>query len=178
MVNCLARLNHSDRTFRIEVLTPQHNRKDFFCGDEALDRYFSERVTQDMRRRVTVCYVALETKTGYVAGYYTLSAADIPLNNVPEAMSKHLPRYPTIPVARLGRLAADKKFEGHRLGGGLLWDALIRTARSEIAVFALVVDAKNDQAEAFYRHHGFISFGSIPRQMILPISQSLLLLSP
>ncbi len=164
--------------FRIEVLTPQHNRKDFFCGDEALDRYFSERVTQDMRRRVTVCYVALETKTGYVAGYYTLSAADIPLNDVPEAMAKRLPRYPAIPVARLGRLAVDKKFQGHRLGGGLLWDALIRTARSEIAVFALVVDAKNDQAEAFYRHHGFISFGSIPRQMILPISQTLLLLSP
>ena len=129
---------------------------------------------QDIRRRVTACYVVLETETGSIAGYYTLSAADIQLTDIPEAMAKRLPRYPALPVARLGRLAVDKEFQGRRIGGGLLWDALMRSARSEIAVFALVVDAKNDQSEAFYRHHGFVSFGSIPRQMILPLSQILL----
>ncbi len=46
----------------------------------------------------------------------------------------------------------------------------MRAARSEIAVVSLVVDAKNDQAEAFYRHHGFVTFGSIPRQLILPLT--------
>lgn len=157
--------------FHIEVLTPQHNRKEFCCGEDALDRYFAERVTQDIRRRVTACYVALETETGCIAGYYTLSASDIPLSDIPEEMGKRLPRYPAPPVARLGRLAIDKAFQGRRIGGGLLWDALMRSARSEIAVFALVVDAKNDQAESFYRHHGFVSFGLVPRQLILPLSQ-------
>lgn len=156
--------------FRIESLTARHPRKTFRCGDEALDRYFAERATQDIRRRVTACYVAMDAETEKIAGYYTLSASDIPLAEIPEDMKKRLPRYPAVPVARLGRLAVDQTFQGRRLGGALLWDALERAARSEIAVFALAVDAKNAQAESFYRHHGFVSFGSIPRQLILPLS--------
>lgn len=159
--------------FRIEVLASQHDRHEFFCGNEALDRYFAERVTQDMRRRVAACYVALENESNRIAGFYTLSAADIPLTDISEAMAKRLPRYPSIPVARLGRLAVDKDFQGRRLGGSLLWDALMRAARSEIAVFAMVVDAKNEDAVNFYRHHGFVTFGSLPNQMILPLSQIL-----
>ena len=158
------------KPFRIEVLTSRYNRKDFSCGDDALDRYFSERVTQDIRRRITACYVALAFETDCISGYYTLSAADIPLTDIPEEMIKRLPRYPSIPVARLGRLAVDLEFQGRRLGGALLWDAIMRSARSEIAVFGLVVDAKNDQAVTFYRHHGFVAFGSIPRQFILPLT--------
>lgn len=157
--------------FRIEVLKPEHHRKYFCCGDNALDRYFSERVTQDIRRRVAACYVAIENESARIAGFYTLSAADIPLTDVPETLAKRLPRYPAIPVAKLGRLAVDKEFLGKRIGGSLLWDALLRAARSEIAVFALVVDAKNENAVNFYRHHGFISFGSLPNQMILPLSK-------
>lgn len=90
--------------FRIEVLTPQHNSKDFFCGDDALDRCFAERVTQDIRRRVAACYVVLENETDRIAGFYTLSASDIPLTEIPETMAKRLPRYPAIPVARLGAI--------------------------------------------------------------------------
>lgn len=159
--------------FRIEVLASQHDRHGFFCGNGALDRYFAERVTQDIRRRVAACYVALENESNRIAGFYTLSAADIPLTDIPEAMAKRLPRYPSIPVARLGRLAVDKDFQGRRIGGSLLWDALMRAARSEIAVFAMVVDAKNEDAVNFYRHHGFVTFGSLPNQMILPLSQIL-----
>jgi predicted GNAT family N-acyltransferase len=66
---------------------------------------------------------------------------------------KRLPRYPSVPVARLCRLAVDQD-RGRKLGSALLWDAIQRSSRSEIAVFALVVDAKDDQAAAFYHHHG------------------------
>ncbi len=58
-----------------------------------------------------------------------------------------------------------------RLLAALLWDAATRTARSDVAVFALVVDAKDDKAEAFYRHHGFLIFGSLDRQLILPLAK-------
>ena len=159
--------------FRIEVLTSEQDRVDFFCGDDALDRYFAERVTQDIRRRVAACYVALENETDRIVGFYTLSASDIPLTEIPETMAKRLPRHTVIPVARLGRLAVNREFQGRRIGGSLLWDALMRAARSEIAVFALVVDAKHEQAVNFYRHHGFVSFASLPNQMILPLSQIL-----
>jgi ribosomal protein S18 acetylase RimI-like enzyme len=155
--------------FRIEILEARHDRKGFDCGVEALNRYFRERVTQDVRRRATACYVAVETATARVAGYYTLAAGGVALTALPTSMVQRLPRYPSVPVAWLGRLAVGREYQGRRLGGALLWDARLRAVRSEVAVFALVVDAKDEQAEAFYRHHGFAAFGSLPRQLILPL---------
>ena len=155
--------------FVIEALGPGHDRASFSCGVEALDRYFQKQVTQDVRRRATVCYVACESSGAKVAGYYTLAAAGIPLADMPAELAKRLPRYPSVPVARLGRLAVDQAYRGRKLGSALLWDAVQRSLRSEIAVVALVVDAKDDQAETFYRHHGFVSFGGQPRQLVLPL---------
>ncbi|WP_334181172.1 hypothetical protein [Methylobacter sp.] len=84
--------------FRIEVLDSKHDRERFSCGVEVLNCYFLERVTQDARRRATACYVALETGTDRVAGYYTLAAGGIPLTNMPEDIIKRLPRYPSVPL--------------------------------------------------------------------------------
>lgn len=155
--------------YRIEVLG-SHGRADFSCSAEPLDRYFREQATQDVRRRATACYVAVDIGANRVAGYYTLSAGGIPLNDMPAALAKRLPRYPSAPVARLGRLAVDQAHRGRKLGAALLWDAAMRAARSEVAVFALVVDAKDAQAEAFYRHHGFVVFGSESRKLILSLA--------
>jgi predicted GNAT family N-acyltransferase len=119
---------------------------------------------------VTACYVAIEAATGTVAGYYTLAAAGIPLAEMPPEFAKRLPRYPSVPVARLGRLAVAQAYRGRKLGGALLWDAVQRSTRSEIAIFALVVDAKDAEAEGFYRHHGFVSFGSQPRHLVMPLA--------
>lgn len=54
--------------------------------------------------------------------------------------------FPTVPVSRIGRLI---KAAG-------LADAVQRSKDSGIAAFALLVDAKGEQAARFYRHHGFI----------------------
>ena len=157
--------------FFIEALGPAHDRSGFSSGTEALDRYFREQVTQDVRRRVTACYVALEATGAKIAGYYTLAAGGVPLAELPATLAKKLPRYPSVPVARLGRLAVDQAYRGRKLGAALLWDAIARSARSEVAVYALVVDAKDDQAASFYLHHGFASFGSQPRQLVLPLAK-------
>jgi GNAT superfamily N-acetyltransferase len=155
--------------FRLEVLAPGHSREGFSCGVEALDFYLARQATQDLRRRASACYVAVEPKTGKLAGYYTLAAGGVPLTDLPEALAKRLPRYPSVPVARVGRLAVDQAFHGQKLGGALLADAAIRAARSEVAVFALVVDAKDDAAEAFYLHHGVERFGNQARQLIVSL---------
>ncbi len=55
-------------TFQIEALGAEHDRAGFPSGRPALDRYFSEQVTQDVRRRATVCYIAVDA-TGAIAGY-------------------------------------------------------------------------------------------------------------
>lgn len=155
--------------FRLEVLGASHAREGFACGVDALDAYFARQATQDVRRRASACFVAVEARTGKVAGYYTLAAGGVPLTDLPEALTKRLPRYPSVPVARVGRLAVDKMFHGQKLGGALLADAAIRALRSEVAVFALVVDAKDDAAEAFYLHHGFERFGTKARQLIVSL---------
>jgi len=154
--------------FRIEVLGPTHDRVDFQCGTPALDHYLSRQASQDMRRRVSACYVAVDGN-GKLAGYYTLAAGGVPLVDLPEALTKRLPRYPSVPVARLGRLAVALAFQGAKLGGALLADAALRAARSEMAVVALVVDAKDEAAVAFYRHHGFQSFGDNTKQLVVSL---------
>ena len=147
----------------------KRNRSDFSCGSEALDRYFKTQVTQDVRRRVSACYIALDAAADVAAGYYTLSAADISLSDLPAEMIRRLPRYPSVPVARIGRLAVDRRYQGRQLGGALLLNAAMRAVRSEVAVFALVMDAKDERASDFYRHHEFTAFGSSRLQLIAPL---------
>lgn len=159
--------------FRLEPLGPGHDRNSFSCGVAALDRYLVSQASQDIKRRVSACYVALEVTSGKVAGFFTLAAGSVPVNDLPPALTKRLPRYPSVPVARVGRLAIDQAFQGQKLGGALLADAAVRAARSEAAIFALIVDAKDDGAAAFYRHHGFEPFGGNGLQLIVPLQRFL-----
>lgn len=158
--------------FRTELLGKQ-DRTGFHCGVPPLDRYFQSQVGQDVRRRMAVCTVAVEVQSGAVAGFYTLSAAGIPMTDVPEALARRLPRYPSLPAARIGRLAVDERHHGRGLGGALLYDAALRAAGADLAVHAVVVDAKDESAAAFYRHHGFEAYASAPNAMIAPIKRLL-----
>lgn len=156
--------------FIIGALEAKHDRKTFSCGAYALDRYLKEQAGQDIKRRAAMCYVAHEPDSDRIAGYYTLSAGDMALRDMPDDVAKRLPRYPVIPVARVGRLAIDKDFQGQRLGAAMLWDAANRALRAEMGVFALAVDAKDEPAAAFYRHFGFVAFASKPLQLFLPLA--------
>lgn len=156
--------------FRIERLADKHDRAAFHCGEAALDRYFQTKATQDVRRRVANCFVAVEVGTGNVAAFYTLSAASIPFVDLPPDESKRLPRYPTLPAVRIGRLAVHEIFQGRGLGAALLIDAATRAMDADAAVFTLLVDAKNDHAVAFYRRYGFRALESQPRTLFLPLA--------
>lgn len=160
----------SESAFRIAPLDPAHDRHTFTSGSEPLDRYVRQQVTQDIRRRVTACFVAIEQSSQRIAGYYTLASASISLVDFPANVAKRLPRYPSVSAVRMGRLAVDQTFQGRGVGGALLADALARALRAEIAAYALVVDAKDETAAAFYRHHGFIAFASQPLTLFLPLA--------
>ena len=155
--------------FQLAPFDAAHNRTTFCCDSEPLNRYLQEQVTQDIRRRVAVCFVALADGQR-IAGYYTLASASLLLAGLPASTGKKLPRYPTVPAVRMGRLAVDQAFKGQGLGGALLADALDRPARSEIAAFAMMVDAKDEAAAAFYRHHGFIALPDSPLTLFLPLT--------
>jgi len=156
--------------FRLEGLNKNHDRLSFDCGEENLNHYFQSQVTQDSRRRIANCFVVVDSESGEVAGYYTLASASIPTSDLPEDITKRLPRYPSIPAVRIGRLAVDKHFQGLGLGKALLADAAIKVISATPASFALLVDAKDDKAMKFYQHHGFIPFTSSLKILFLPLA--------
>ena len=166
------------RPYRIETLGKQHDRSAFSCGSEPLDRYFKTQVTQDIRRLVAKCLVAVEDTTGTVAGYYTLSATSLALAELPDHLVKALPRYPVVPAVLMGRLAVATAAQGRQLGRALLAHAVESVATGNIGAFALVVDAKDDASQRFYERHGYVTITGHPRRLILPLATGLALVGP
>jgi ribosomal protein S18 acetylase RimI-like enzyme len=159
--------------YQIEPLSGDHDRTQFVSGSEALDRYFREQASQDIKRRIATCFVAVGGDAQDVAGYYTLAASSLALSGLQPEISKKLPRYPVVPAVVLGRLALARHYQGKGLGGILLADALKRSARAELGVFAMVVDAKDAAAQRFYEHHGFARLPGEGRRLCLPITDAL-----
>jgi len=156
----------------IEPLGPQHDRKSFSCGVELLDRYLRELASQDTKRRLSNCFVAVG-QGGEIAGYYTFAAASFPIGELPPEQAKRLPRYPLLPAGLIGRLAVATAYKGQGLGGALIMDAAFRAARADPAIFAIVVDAKDETAAQFYEHFGFRRFMSRPGSLFVPIATAL-----
>lgn len=155
--------------FQVRALDKSDQRRSFCSSSESLNRYLHEYVMQDIRRRVTACYVAV-AEDGAIVGYYTLASASIPLTTLPETLRRKMPRYPSVPAILMGRLAVDQNFQGLGIGSSLLADALLRAKRAEITAFALIVDSKDDKAACFYHHHGFISLQDSPLTLFLPLA--------
>ena len=134
-----------------------HNRAGFSCGVPELDEYLRRFAVQQRRKGVSNVYVLVDDQNPkLILGYYTLSAAQLDCAELNDSDRKKLPRYP-IPCFRLGRLACRADLRGQGLGKLLLGCAVERClqARKQIAAFALIVDAKNSTAKAFYEHYGF-----------------------
>jgi len=155
---------------RIEPLDDGHDRASFECGVESLDRYLRLQAVQDGRRRIASSFVLLNDGSTPLA-YYTLTPSSIALTALPGGLSKVLPCYPSLPATLLGRLAVDQRHCGRRLGEHMLMDAFARALRSEIATYAVVVHAKDEQAAAFYRVYDFLPLTASGHRLFLPMSE-------
>ena len=155
--------------YRIAPLGKNHDRAQFSCGSAALDRYLQQQARQDAEKSVAAPFVLTAPPALRVLGYYTLSASLVNTGELPDTLVKKLPRYPQLPVTLLGRLAVDQSMKGKRMGQFLLLDALHRCleAAGNIAAMAVLVDAKDETAEAFYRHFGFLPLQQQPRRLYL-----------
>ena len=163
---------HSSPTaYRVEALSRSHDRAGFSCGVEQLDRYLQAQAGQDARKHVAAPFVLCEGESNTVLGYYTLSALSIHVGEWPANVARKLPRYPAVPATLLGRLAVDLRLRGKGAGEHLLMDALRRAfeASREVASVAVVVDAKDEKATAFYRRYDFIPFADHPNRLFLPM---------
>ena len=149
-----------------------HDRAAFSCGVPSLDAYLEKRAAQDMRKRVAVTHVLTPTgSAGEILGYYTLSAASVALDELPEELWRKLPDYPQIGAILLGRLAVDTRHRGQGLGELLLISALERSlelSATQLGAYAVVVDAL-EGAEGFYQRYGFMPFQDQVRRLYLPM---------
>lgn len=157
----------------IGPLEKAHERQSFDCGHDDLNRYLREQARQDAEKRVAAPFVLTQPGDAKVLGFYTLSSSLIAADELGAALMKRLPRYGQLPVTLLGRLAVDRAARGQGVGEFLLVDALRRSlaAAQQIAAMAVVVDAKDERAESFYRHFDFQPFQQSPLRLFLPMGQ-------
>lgn len=142
----------------IELLNSSHHRNAFDCGSLELNRYLQEQAGQHAKKGITRTSVATEEKAAEVVGYYSLCAGSLSFEVVPE----NLPHHP-VPIVLLARLAIDERTQGRGLGKLLLLDALTTTVSvaDQVGVYAMAVDALNQDAFAFYLRYGFKSLSTL-----------------
>lgn len=159
----------AEEALRVEVLGAQHDRSAFESGVQPLDRYFRVQAGQDARKNMAAPFVLVQPD-GAIGGFYTLSATGVNLTELPGPITRKLPRYPLVPATLLGRLAVDRRHQGKGYGRYLLADALFRALRSEIASFAVIVDAKDENGRRFYERESFLPFPDQPMKLFRPMS--------
>ncbi len=152
-------------------LDSKHIRDRFSCGKELLDNYFWKQAKQDVKRKLSACFVLIDTESDNIKGYYTIYSSSISNDLIPDSFRKKLPKsHLSIPTILLGRLAIDVKYQAQGLGKVLLIDALERCfdISDSVGTFAVIVDPIDNNAELFYEKYGFIRLPD-SRKMFLPM---------
>ncbi|MDQ6432986.1 GNAT family N-acetyltransferase [Mesorhizobium sp. LHD-90] len=160
------------RDLVIEPLSKAHDRSGFACGNERIDAYLRQTVSQDIKREYATCFIARLAESNRVIAFYTLSSSNVPLNEVPEPLARKLPRYPTVPAVLIGWLARDLGHAGLGLGEAMLFDAIKTVATAPIGAHAIFADAIDDRAAAFYRSFGSLPLVSRPATFYLPLASA------
>jgi predicted GNAT family N-acyltransferase len=158
--------------FKVEPLGSNHDRAAFSCGTSVqLDQYLKTQARQDMVKKLAAVFIlTADSKT--IAGYYTLSSYFVRLDQIPEEIARKLTRHPEVPSTLIGRLARDINFRGKGIGEILLIDALKRSLENtkQVASWAVVVDAKDQNAVDFYLKYGFTQIPTVPNRLFLSMA--------
>ena len=159
--------------YLVELLSAsKHSRDEFTCESPELTEFLQKRARKEMQARASACFVLVsEADIGRVVGYYTLSQTAVVTAQLPEAVTKRLPRYPHLGATLIGRLARDLAWKGQHVGRLLLIDALRRSVRfsAEVGAVVVVTDPKDEKARAFYADHGFSALDE--HRMFIPMSE-------
>ena len=154
-----------------EPLASRHDISRFSSGVPTLDAWLQGKARLNEARGGARTYVACDGDR--VAGFYSLAASSaVQRSRVSSRVGRNMPD--PIPVILLGQLAVDKGYRGRRLGSDLLVDAG-RRARSGAGIVgarAVVVQAIDERAKAFYGRFGFRPFSDCePLMLVLRMSE-------
>lgn len=156
---------------RIVLLSRRHHKNSFQCEENSLNDYLHKQAFQDIRKKLAVCFVAVD-QMDRVLGYYTLSSESLGRDLIPKKYLNRIPKNYNAPVVLLGRLARDLNAKGSGLGEELLIDALFRSyslSEQSIGAMAVIVDPISDSARSFYYKYGFIALKDSSK-MFLPMN--------
>ena len=157
---------------QIQRLSSEHDQAWFDCGESALNLWLAEQSLQQQKRRQSRTFVLVDVESpATILAYYTLTISEVDGSSYPSRKSQ--PR--RLPVIRLGRLAVGKALQQRGMGEFLLMNAIERANEisSNGGGVALAVDAKSEQAAAFYRRYGFIPAPDAPLLLFLPLGDHL-----
>lgn len=150
-----------------EPLRADHDLSAFDCGAPVLNDWLKQRALRN-ESRFSRTYVVREGNR--VVAYFCVSAGAVERAAAPGRLRRNAPD--AIPVSVIGRLAVDRDYAGRGLGADLLSDALrrIAVASQSIGIGAVLVQAKDDRAKAFYLACAeFIEYPADSRTLYLPI---------
>jgi GNAT superfamily N-acetyltransferase len=148
-----------------------HNRGAFDCGVAVLNDYLKKQASEHLDRGVcTIFVLADDAVPSRILGFYTLSNSQLVRGDLDARAAQRLPHHP-IPTITLGRMGLDQEHQGKGFGAILLADAIRRCSlvSQEVGVYAIIVDAKDANAKAFYAHYGFTELPQHPMRLILLI---------
>ncbi|MBW3540830.1 MAG: GNAT family N-acetyltransferase [Planctomycetes bacterium] len=153
--------------FRWERLRREHRRKDFRCGEAAVDDWLRARAWQHQRKHLSTTTVLLDSGTR-IAGYFTLATGQVDFADLPREYVKDLPRR-LLPVAVLAWLGVSVEHQHQGFGRILLARALrdCYDAGATFPFIAVILDCLNDAAKAFYQRWEFCELPGNPYRLFL-----------
>lgn len=156
---------------KISPLMKRHNRGDFSCGKKSLDDYLQSRASQDMKRNLAAVFILEGESVDDIAGFYALSSLSIEAGDLTELSAKGLPTARPVPCTLLGQFAIHEKWKGQGVGNWLLGHVLqnVTNHAKNVGSFALIVDAVDNDAHAYWQYCGFIPFPNTPNRLFLPM---------
>lgn len=145
-----------------QALTTDHITDGFRCGQPALDDWLRVHALRAQGSSTARTYVWTPASEATVQAYYTIAPTQVRREDVSRSMSGGVA---VVPAYLLARLALNDSLHGQGLGSELLIDALqmIVAASATAAGRLIIVDAIDEAAEAFYRHHDFTSIAGTRR---------------
>jgi GNAT superfamily N-acetyltransferase len=155
-----------------EPIARKHDRASFDCGEPALNEFLRRHARQSHDKGAAKTFLSVSKSDGKtIFGFYSLCPASLEYSRSPEIVRKGLARH-DLPVFRLARLAVNRPFQGHGLGGQLILAAGRRCllAATEVGGVALLIDAKNERAATWYASYGALPLTDAPLSLVLPLA--------
>jgi len=158
-------------SYRFRLLDKLADRKGFDCGNRELNQYLNQIASQDVKRNVAKCHICFEdSQPERILGFFTLNTSSISKKFLPSDYQKGI-HYPDVPIVLIGRLAVDVEHQKKGIGSILLVEAFkkVNEISKNVAVYAVMVDAKDDQVSGFYKHFGFVPLPESPNRLVYSI---------